>query len=220
MPDDIAGKFIKIIFQYQTTGILPEMDFALEMAVTPFINQFSRDNEKYETFVISQSENGKKGGRPKKPSVKEETQKTQPFFEKPNESQKSLSVSVNDSVSKSDNDIECPPPPEMILDLYIEQDLLSCAKGYFLHSNFQHAIELLLMNHNVKEKTVNELKHTALEFNKHCALEGKVKRSLTEWGKHFKNWLIDPKRVYATSNVIKSSKEIEKYNEIVFGNDK
>lgn len=56
MPDDMAGKFIKLIYHFQLTGELLEMDFALEMAITPFINQFERDNEikdyeNRETFV-------------------------------------------------------------------------------------------------------------------------------------------------------------------------
>ena len=39
-----------------------------------------RDAEKYDVFCSKQAENGKKGGRPRKPN---ETQKTQAFSEKP-----------------------------------------------------------------------------------------------------------------------------------------
>jgi hypothetical protein len=46
MSDDMAGRFIKIIYEYQKTGVLPELDLALDMAITPFINQFERDNIK------------------------------------------------------------------------------------------------------------------------------------------------------------------------------
>ncbi|MHC4718655.1 MAG: DUF6291 domain-containing protein [Planctomycetota bacterium] len=42
-----AGKFIKAIFQYQITGQLPQLDFSLKMAVSPFINQFKRDEQKW-----------------------------------------------------------------------------------------------------------------------------------------------------------------------------
>jgi len=59
MPDDVAGKFIKAIYQYQLTGELPQMDFAVEMAVTPFINQFIRDNGEYERISKERSEAAK-----------------------------------------------------------------------------------------------------------------------------------------------------------------
>lgn len=39
MPDELAGRFIKVIYQYHLDGTLPEMDFVLDMIVTPFINQ-------------------------------------------------------------------------------------------------------------------------------------------------------------------------------------
>ena len=64
MTDEQAGKFIKIIYQYQISGELPEMDLLMEMAITPFINQFFRDEKGYERVVERNRENGKKGGRP------------------------------------------------------------------------------------------------------------------------------------------------------------
>lgn len=45
MTNEQAGIFIKIIYNYQLTGALPELDFAMEMAINPFINQFARDND-------------------------------------------------------------------------------------------------------------------------------------------------------------------------------
>lgn len=91
-------------------------------------------------------------------------------------------------------DEEPPPTPSDILGLVMETDLLSCAKAYFESSTFSRARELLLMNHAVEAKTEVQLKHLAVDFNAHCALEGKVRRSTNEWGKHFKNWLLDPNR--------------------------
>jgi hypothetical protein len=101
MSDDVAGKFIKIIYRYQKDGTLPSMDFGMDMAITPFINQFCRDDEKYNEFIDKQKDNGSKGGRPKNPSEPKVTQKTQAFSEKPTETQKTLNVS--DSVSDNDN---------------------------------------------------------------------------------------------------------------------
>ena len=65
MPDEMAGKFIKILNQYNKTGEVPDMDFALEMAVEPFLNQFKRDNDKYKKTVQRNREKGSLGGRPK-----------------------------------------------------------------------------------------------------------------------------------------------------------
>ena len=61
----MAGKFIKILNQYNKTGEVPDMDFALEMAVEPFLNQFKRDNDKYKKTVQRNREKGSLGGRPK-----------------------------------------------------------------------------------------------------------------------------------------------------------
>jgi hypothetical protein len=52
MTDEQAGKFIKSIYSFQKSNELPEMDFAMEMAITPFLNQFKRDQEKYKKAEI------------------------------------------------------------------------------------------------------------------------------------------------------------------------
>ena len=67
MTNEQAGKFIKSIFEYQISGKLPPLDFGLKMAVSPFINQFKRDQEKYQNIVERNKNNGSKGGRPKNP---------------------------------------------------------------------------------------------------------------------------------------------------------
>ncbi len=67
MTNEQAGIFIKILYEYKKTGEFPDLDFAMNMAVTPFINQFSRDDSKYEKVVERNRDNGSKGGRPKEP---------------------------------------------------------------------------------------------------------------------------------------------------------
>ena len=47
MTDEQAGVFIKKIYEYQKTGSIKDLDFAMEMAIIPFLNQFERDNEKW-----------------------------------------------------------------------------------------------------------------------------------------------------------------------------
>ena len=106
MTNEQAGILFKAIFEYQLTGQIPELDFAMDMAFTPFLNQFIRDDEKYNGFKAKQIENGKKGGRPKKGEVIIETQQNPKNPSLFSETQKSLndSVSVNDSISKNKNE--------------------------------------------------------------------------------------------------------------------
>lgn len=103
MTSEQAGDFIKAIYHYQINGELPKLDFAIKMAIIPFVNQFVRDEEKYNSFIDKQKGNGAKGGRPKNPIKPNETQKTQAFLEKP---KKAYSVSDNDSVNVNVNDNE------------------------------------------------------------------------------------------------------------------
>lgn len=57
LTDEQAGIFIKAIYHYQMNGELPPLDFAIEMAITPFINQFERDRVNYNNTVERNREN-------------------------------------------------------------------------------------------------------------------------------------------------------------------
>lgn len=106
MTDEQAGKLVKAIYQFQKTKELPELDLLLSVAITPFINQFFRDEKLYEMRAERSRENGKSGGRPLKVRKKNpenpagflETQKTQ---KNPVGPRKPDSVSKSDSVSDS-----------------------------------------------------------------------------------------------------------------------
>ena len=55
------------MFNYGKNGIVPEFeDFAVETAFSFIKRTLERDMEAYERKCIARSENGKKGGRPKK----------------------------------------------------------------------------------------------------------------------------------------------------------
>lgn len=100
LPDEIAGKLIKHIFAYVNDENPICDDLIINIAFEPIKQSLKRDLKRYEQYIEKQSVNGAKGGRPKKAS---ETQKTQPFFEKP---KKADSDSVSDSVNVNDNKID------------------------------------------------------------------------------------------------------------------
>ena len=97
LPDEIAGKLIKHIFAYVNDENPISEDLIINIAFEPIKQSLKRDLKRYEEYVDKQSVNGAKGGRPKKAN---ETQITQPFFDKP---KKADSVSVSDSDSVNDN---------------------------------------------------------------------------------------------------------------------
>ena len=52
LTDAQAGKLFKAIKTFQLTGKIAKLDFALEIAFSPFLNQFSRDKESYSNSVL------------------------------------------------------------------------------------------------------------------------------------------------------------------------
>ena len=104
LPDEKAGQLFKIILNYVNDKDPIIEDLLLQIAFEPIKLTLKRDLKKWIDYKEKQSENGKKGGRPKKPTEETETQKTQPFFEKPKKADSvSVSVSVSDNVSVNDN---------------------------------------------------------------------------------------------------------------------
>jgi hypothetical protein len=51
LTDEQAGKLFKAISYYQKTGEISQVDQLVKIAITPFINQFKRDEEKYLNIV-------------------------------------------------------------------------------------------------------------------------------------------------------------------------
>lgn len=93
-----AGLFIIAIRNYKLTGEIPS-EFWLQMALEPFINQFKRDDDKYEERAERNRINGSKGGRPHNPQEPKETQITQSVFSQPKKADND-----NDSVSDNGSD--------------------------------------------------------------------------------------------------------------------
>ena len=99
LTDEQAGILFKAIKDYQL-GKDPQLDFGMRMALLPFINQFIRDGIKYDNNCEKNRINGKKGGRPKKQTKANESEKTQVVYKKPKKGD-----SDNDSVSDSESKI-------------------------------------------------------------------------------------------------------------------
>lgn len=99
MTDEQAGKFIKVIYEYQKTGEVSELDFAMSMAFTPFKNQFLRDGVKWEKKSNINKINGSKGGKAKS----SERKRTLANGSVRKRSLANVAVSVNDSVSVNVN---------------------------------------------------------------------------------------------------------------------
>lgn len=85
-----AGELIMALFAFAKRGEIAEFRGALKMAFIMMSNQLERDGAKWERNRQKNIENGKKGGRPRKPMANEETErfseeteKTERFLEKP-----------------------------------------------------------------------------------------------------------------------------------------
>lgn len=94
LSDEEAGKLVKHLFNYVNDKNPETSDKLTRMCFIPIKQSLKRDLKKYEKYVHKQSVNGKKGGRPKNPTL---SKKTQPFIEKPKKAD-SVSVSVSDTV--------------------------------------------------------------------------------------------------------------------------
>ena len=87
------GRLMRAAISYSASGETPTLS-GREAVLWDMVRwQIDRDIEKYDAFADKQAENGKKGGRPKKPT---ETQKTQAFSGKPKKA----------NTKEKENDIE------------------------------------------------------------------------------------------------------------------
>jgi len=93
MSNEQAGIFIKSIKFYQEKGYLPELDFGLKMATTPFINQFQRDEDIYKKTCEARKEAGSLGGKQKVANASKSYQEV-------------AKVADNDSKSESESESE------------------------------------------------------------------------------------------------------------------
>jgi len=154
-PDDVAGRLFKTILEYvNDNNPKIENDLLLEVLFEPIKQTLKRDLLRYEEFRNKQSENGKKGGRPKNQAVAEKPKETQQNPENPSlllETQKSLSVNVSDSVIVNDSLLL----PKVTKDSLFKNEVLQ-----------SHFLEFLEMRKKIKKpmtKKAQELFKTKLE---------------------------------------------------------
>ena len=99
MTTEQVGQLFLAIAEYQLEGSLPDLDLALQFAIEPFINQFIRDDEKYQSTSNIRRESGQKGGYQKQANLANATKSKQSVANLAD------SVSDIDSDSEKDNDI-------------------------------------------------------------------------------------------------------------------
>lgn len=181
MPDDIAGKFIKIIYEYQKTGEIPIIDFALEMAITPFINQFKRDDEKYQKTVERNKINGSKGGRPKN---QEKPKKPSGLLENPTKPKKADNDNDSDNDSSSSSNITTVKNLQQLNNNYQFENKHEYYKIECMRS--EQWIEHTCRNTLLKP---NQVPLALTDFNSHLISEGSNKMNLGEYKSHFVRWV-------------------------------
>ena len=174
LKDEQVGLLTRAIYHYQLNGTLPaNLDHVILLVIQPFINQFERDNVKYNGIVERNTINGKKGGRgekstlqvvlPKQPSgLIGNPKKASANFGNPKKPKQadSDSDSVSDSVSVNDNESES----ELIQALNSQSQILK-AKPQLLNAEIQFPCihltpDQLKPMERFSDKTKNEiLKH-------------------------------------------------------------
>lgn len=170
LPDDKAGQLIKHILRY-VNDENPQTDDVLINAVFAGIKStLKRDLKKWETFIEKQRENGKRGGRPRKPK------KPKPFSENPTKAKKadSVSVSVSDNVNDTSTDVDVYTPTSKLFDRYTKDtDLISA----------------VVKNKSNPVKSEEHLFQMLGLFNDHLQQTADTVKTYKDYCSHFLNWV-------------------------------
>lgn len=101
LSDEQAGKLFKAIHFYQKRQEIPELDFALDLVFTSFLNQFKRDDESYKITCEARKLAGSKGGKQKLANASNCKQKVANLADSESKSKsESKSESKNKNVSE------------------------------------------------------------------------------------------------------------------------
>lgn len=121
LPPEDQSRLLMALIDYQTTGEVPQLDGAVQMAFTFIKKPMDQNRKKYENTCKRNQTNGGKGGRPPKtqqPEVKAaDAEETQDTVEEPaktqwvsDEPQKADSDSESDSDTERERDKRIYPP--------------------------------------------------------------------------------------------------------------
>lgn len=112
LSDNEAGKLIKAIFEYESTGQSPKLSKTLNLVFIPIKNALDRNKEKYQKVVERNKKNIRKRWNKEntkntsgKNGIQKNTKNTDNDNDNDNE-RDSDSVHDNDSVSDSDSDVQ------------------------------------------------------------------------------------------------------------------
>lgn len=101
--DSEKGRLVAAMINYAANGELPTFE-GNERFIWPTIqSQIERDIEAYEKKCEKNRSNGAKGGRPKNPTVIEETQKTERFLEKPKKAKEKKKENEKEKKKENEN---------------------------------------------------------------------------------------------------------------------
>lgn len=103
-PSDIRLGVYDAITWYAKRGTLPEMNPLVKMAFSYIKRDMDEDKQRYEQVCNINRNNGKMGGRPRKPSGFMETEKTDGFLENPSQPKKPYYDYDSDNDYDNDND--------------------------------------------------------------------------------------------------------------------
>ena len=109
LEDKYLGQLMRAIFEYQIDGREPEKHDVIYRDFKHLKAQFMIDDAKYQRVADRNAENGKVGGRPRKPSESNglsENPKNPVGFQEPRKADNG-----NDNVKDNDNDLNNPLPP-------------------------------------------------------------------------------------------------------------
>jgi hypothetical protein len=160
LTDEQAGKLFKHILSYCNDENPASDDVITNLAFEPVKQALKRDLKKYENYIEKQKANGKKGGRPK-------AKEPNPLFENPSKAKKadSVSVSVSDNVNVINNNIAA----------WIKEI-----------SNSPEYLNGIYMKLKLRKGTVSAL---LKEFEAHLKMYESDSKNVSEFKRHFSNWL-------------------------------
>ena len=172
-----AGELIKGIFEYARTGVTPNLNPLENLVFISIRQDLDKNAEKYEEKRKKMSENGKRGGRPRKDInyTEQENQKNQKVF---SESKKSLYDNDNVNVNVNDNDND----NDNVLSLSnVEKSLLrERGENFFSEknnsSNAQENVPLEERDNNFSKKNLSSNNREEISQEEREILENFIKR--------------------------------------------